>query len=90
MKDCWKHAEMVLSACASRSIAENPAVEKNFRVARVKGDGRCMFRAMALGLAYNKGHFLSKELEEKEAGVRHVPRLSDTDFVQHRNEGSAI
>jgi hypothetical protein len=49
-----------------------------------------MFRAMALGLAYNKGHFLSKELEEKEAGVRHVPRLSDTDFVQHRNEGSAI
>jgi hypothetical protein len=38
-----------------------------YRVIRVKGDGRCMFRALALGLARNQGRLLGAAAEEQEA-----------------------
>ena len=41
--------------------------ESNLRVIRVKGDGRCMFRAIALGLARNQARFLGPAAEEQEA-----------------------
>lgn len=47
-------------------LAKAPSHEK-FRVIRVKGDGRCMFRALALGLARNKGQILGATAEEQEA-----------------------
>ncbi|KAK9819967.1 hypothetical protein WJX72_004558 [[Myrmecia] bisecta] len=53
------------------SLARVPATahgaERTFRVAKVKPDGRCMFRALAKGLAHNKGSFLSERTEEEEA-----------------------
>lgn len=41
--------------------------EKGFRILKIKGDGRCMFRALAQGLSRNKGVFISGETETKEA-----------------------
>lgn len=43
------------------------AAEHHMRVIRVKGDGRCMFRAIALGLARNQGRILGANAEEQEA-----------------------
>lgn len=37
------------------------------KVIRVKGDGKCMFRAVALGLARNQGRILNAATESKEA-----------------------
>lgn len=42
-------------------------IEKSLRVIRVRGDGKCMFRAIALGLARNQGRFLGSDAEEREA-----------------------
>lgn len=39
------------------------------RVVRIRGDGRCMFRALALGLANNKGVNMSASQEEAEADL---------------------
>ena len=41
--------------------------EKGLRVIRVQGDGKCMFRSIALGLARNKGRILGPAAEEQEA-----------------------
>jgi len=40
---------------------------EQLRVKRVKGDGRCLFRALAQGVARHKGIFLSPIKEEMEA-----------------------
>ena len=40
---------------------------KNWRLYKVKPDGKCMFRALAQGLARNKGDFLATASEEIEA-----------------------
>jgi hypothetical protein len=37
------------------------------KVIRIKGDGKCMFRAIALGLARNQGRILTSDVEQKEA-----------------------
>jgi hypothetical protein len=37
------------------------------KVIRIKGDGKCMFRAIALGLARNQGRILPSDVEIKEA-----------------------
>lgn len=42
-------------------------IETDLRVARIKGDGRCLFRALAQGLARNQGRFLGGAAEEQEA-----------------------
>lgn len=47
--------------------AAGPAIETGLRVIRVAGDGRCMFRALAQGLARNQGRFLGQAAEEQEA-----------------------
>ncbi|KAL4427904.1 hypothetical protein ABPG75_001993 [Micractinium tetrahymenae] len=47
--------------------AAGPAIETGLRVIRVAGDGRCMFRALAQGLARNQGRFLGQTAEEQEA-----------------------
>ncbi|PSC69777.1 OTU domain-containing protein [Micractinium conductrix] len=47
--------------------AAGPTVETGLRVVRVAGDGRCMFRALAQGLARNQGRFLGGGAEEQEA-----------------------
>lgn len=41
--------------------------EQGLRVIRVKGDGRCMFRCIALGLARNRNRILGPAAEEQEA-----------------------
>lgn len=40
---------------------------KNWRLYKVKPDGKCMFRALAQGLARHKGDFLATDSEEIEA-----------------------
>ncbi|EFN58326.1 hypothetical protein CHLNCDRAFT_142358 [Chlorella variabilis] len=47
--------------------AAGPAIETSLRVVKVAGDGRCMFRALAQGLARNQGRFLGQAAEEQEA-----------------------
>ncbi|KAI7839237.1 hypothetical protein COHA_006935 [Chlorella ohadii] len=47
--------------------AAGPAIETGLRVVKVAGDGRCMFRALAQGLARNQGRFLGQAAEEQEA-----------------------
>ncbi len=34
---------------------------------KIRGDGKCMFRAIALGLARNQGRFLGADAEQREA-----------------------
>lgn len=41
--------------------------ERGLRIIRIKGDGRCMFRSIALGLARNSGRILGPAAEEQEA-----------------------
>ena len=36
------------------------------------GDGRCMFRALVIGLALSKGKFVNKRSEESEADTLRV------------------
>ena len=38
-----------------------------YKVVRVRGDGRCMFRSLAIGLAHLTGRNLSSAEEETEA-----------------------
>ena len=47
------------------ATAGQPGVQ--LKVIRVKGDGKCMFRALALGLARNQGRILAGDIEVKEA-----------------------
>ena len=59
-----------LARAAAGGGAGGPVAETNLRVIRVAGDGRCMFRALAQGLARSQGAFLGREAEEQEAGER--------------------
>lgn len=47
------------------ATAAQPGIQ--LKVIRVKGDGKCMFRAIALGLARNQGRILAADVEQKEA-----------------------
>eukprot|EP00250_Pteridium_aquilinum_P011398 c20038_g1_i2 orf=187-870(+) len=40
---------------------------EHYAIQKVKGDGRCMFRALALGRAFNEGHRLSTNEEQNQA-----------------------
>jgi hypothetical protein len=77
---CCRPPFASLAASASGGPARRPAgtplfslaraaalVESDLRPVRVKGDGRCMFRALALGMARNQGRFLGPAAEEQEA-----------------------
>lgn len=44
-----------------------PMTDSRLRVVRIKGDGRCMFRALSQGLARNQGRVLGPAAEEQEA-----------------------
>ncbi|GAB4822635.1 hypothetical protein N2152v2_009681 [Parachlorella kessleri] len=63
--------------------------ETGLRIVRVRGDGRCMFRALALGLARNMGRILGPAAEEQEADQL---RLAVADAIcrtaKRRNEFS--
>eukprot|EP00803_Ostreobium_quekettii_P011548 evm.model.scf_418.6 EVM.evm.TU.scf_418.6 scf_418:33840-36840(-) len=66
-----------ISANAKKSKAPEPLLSlsqaaatipiEQLRVKRVRGDGRCLFRALAQGVARHKGIFLSPVKEEMEA-----------------------
>lgn len=49
------------------SPEDGPQEETGFKVVPVKGDGRCLFRAVALGLAARRGAALRSNQEEEEA-----------------------
>ncbi|MCO5581062.1 hypothetical protein L7F22_034938 [Adiantum nelumboides] len=52
------------------SQVETPLFAKkieHYAIHRVKGDGRCMFRALALGRAFNEGFNLSSNEEQRQA-----------------------
>ena len=54
--------------CAARAAAKpGPQLETGLRVLRMRGDGRCMFRALAVGLARLQGKYLGGDVEELEA-----------------------
>ena len=55
------------SAAASASAAA--AAERNLRLVRVTGDGRCMFRSLALGLSAEKGRSVGPQEEERDADL---------------------
>eukprot|EP00898_Chlorokybus_atmophyticus_P001220 jgi/Chlat1/2099/Chrsp17S02701 len=52
---------------AATKLADAPRIPEHYQVVRVRGDGRCMFRAMVLGLAANKGQVVNSYDEEKDA-----------------------
>jgi len=47
--------------------AQHADIEDSLKVVKVRGDGKCMFRAIALALARNQGRFLGAEAEQREA-----------------------
>ncbi|XP_047164030.1 OVARIAN TUMOR DOMAIN-containing deubiquitinating enzyme 3 isoform X1 [Vigna umbellata] len=53
----------------SSSIGHSPAMKKleHFSVQKVTGDGRCLFRALVKGMAYNKGTVLNQREERENA-----------------------
>mmetsp|Transcript_12601 Transcript_12601/g.46025 ORF Transcript_12601/g.46025 Transcript_12601/m.46025 type:complete len:282 (+) Transcript_12601:122-967(+) len=69
---------VVANRANARAEAAHPAYETNLKIVKVKGDGRCMFRALALGLAHNKKKFLSEQDEVKEADLL---RLAVSDCI---------
>lgn len=46
---------------------DSSSVDTNLRVMKMAGDGRCMFRALAQGLARLQGRILRADMEEQEA-----------------------
>ncbi|CAM6100808.1 unnamed protein product [Calypogeia fissa] len=70
------HKKKTVSPCFARiggarqaPDARSPALKKveHFTIRQVAGDGRCMFRALVLGMAANKGASLNSFEEEQEA-----------------------
>ncbi|QDZ19378.1 OTU-like cysteine protease [Chloropicon primus] len=53
-------------------MASRNAKAERFKVFQVMGDGRCMFRALVIGLALTKGKFVSKRSEEAEADTLRI------------------
>eukprot|EP00884_Botryococcus_braunii_P009918 jgi/Botrbrau1/18928/Bobra.177_2s0080.1 len=47
--------------------ASAPQPERGFRVRKIQGDGRCMFRAMVRGMAANQGLYLNAKEEVEDA-----------------------
>lgn len=56
---------------AAKERRDNPLVpELDWKIVKIKGDGRCMFRALASGMSWNQGHYIvGSEEEEKDAGA---------------------
>ncbi|OMO73347.1 hypothetical protein CCACVL1_17320 [Corchorus capsularis] len=61
----------------------SPATKKaeHFSVNKVTGDGRCLFRALVKGMAFNKGVALSPREERDDAGEVYRGILSDGQAV---------
>ena len=53
-------------------MASKNAKAERFKVFQVMGDGRCMFRALVIGLALSKGKFVNKRSEETEADTLRI------------------
>ncbi len=50
---------------------EANGVRHDFRITKVRPDGKCMFRALASGMSYNQGYYIAgSEEEEADAGER--------------------
>ncbi len=47
------------------ATAAQPGIQ--LKVIRIQGDGKCMFRAIAIGLARNQGRLLAGDIERREA-----------------------
>ncbi|XP_014490714.1 OTU domain-containing protein At3g57810 isoform X1 [Vigna radiata var. radiata] len=58
-----------IGSSGSSSIGHSPAMRKleHFSVQKVTGDGRCLFRALVKGMAYNKGTVLNQREERENA-----------------------
>ncbi|KAG5042661.1 hypothetical protein JHK87_006576 [Glycine soja] len=65
-----------LSLCLL-SGGHSPAMKKleHFSVQKVTGDGRCLFRALVKGMAYNKGTTLNQREERENAEFYHMTQL---------------
>ncbi|CAJ1949196.1 unnamed protein product [Sphenostylis stenocarpa] len=48
---------------------------EHFSVQKVTGDGRCLFRALVKGMAYNKGTVLNQREERENAELHYVKQL---------------
>lgn len=74
-------------------MASRNAKAERFKVFQVMGDGRCMFRALVIGLALSKGKFVSKRSEESEADTLRVAAaeaLCRSSRIQDRYADSAF
>ncbi|KAL5550121.1 hypothetical protein UlMin_000297 [Ulmus minor] len=74
---------------------ESPAMKKaeRYSIQRVTGDGRCLFRALVKGMAFNKGNALSPREERESAdelriAVKEV--ICDNDKERHQYETALV
>jgi hypothetical protein len=74
-------------------MAPKNAKAEKYKVFQVMGDGRCMFRALVIGLALSKGKFVNKRSEESEADTLRVAAaeaLCRSSKIQDRYADSAF
>ncbi len=76
----WQHLQIITpynpmvrvctrTVCRVRRAEEAPGVRHDFRIVKVKPDGKCMFRALASGMSFNQGFYIAgSEEEEADAG----------------------
>lgn len=64
-----KESDLFFARIGSTQKGAHPFAKKleHYAIHKVKGDGRCMFRALALGMAFNDGFNLSSNEERKQA-----------------------
>ena len=77
---------MVLTRAASlvADIADAGSESSVFKVHRIVGDGKCMFRATVRALAVNKGAFLSPAAEKDEAEALRIACYNALCMTSHR------
>ncbi|CAJ1949208.1 unnamed protein product [Sphenostylis stenocarpa] len=63
------HSTLFFARIGSSFGGHSPAMKKleHFSVQKVTGDGRCLFRALVKGMAYNKGTVLNQREERENA-----------------------
>jgi hypothetical protein len=74
-------------------MAPKNAKAEKYKVVQVMGDGRCMFRALVIGLALSKGKFVNQRSEESEADTLRVAAaeaLCRSSKIQDRYADSAF
>tara|TARA_B100000519_G_scaffold196973_1_gene204100 strand:- start:2917 stop:3591 length:675 start_codon:yes stop_codon:yes gene_type:complete len=62
-----KNSVFDLSKAADKKSSSKKKKSEHFQCVKIKGDGRCMFRALALGLAHLSKHNMTSSEETKEA-----------------------